>query len=177
MSDEITDQDIQDMQRKRSVILSPGHNPPKMVDRQLPTQEARIHGYGGPGKKVQGAQGTNPWVAGSMTIGSNKIFNLTLAKMQSSSANVWFKLRHSRSGSGATIAGGTLDEWYLQNAGRQIDVGDIDTPLRSFKGPGTLFLYGFGAGSLSGTTSNRTHKTLGTRGQDYYSALIRGYIN
>jgi len=166
----------QDMARYRPVAVSPGHNPPRMVDKVLPTYETVMQGFGGPGKQFPRTQGTNPWIAGSVTIGTNRVFNITLAKMQSSSPNVWFKLRHNHSGSNAQAPGGTLDEWHLAAPGRVLDVGDTDTPLRSIRTSGTLFLYGFGAGSVSGTSSNRVHKALGTRGQDRYSALVRGYV-
>lgn len=166
----------QDMQRYRPTFLSPGHNPPRYVDKVIPTFETTIHADGGPGKQFPRAQGTNPWIAGSFTLGTNRVWNIVLAKMQASSPNVWFKLRHNHSGTNATAPGGTLDEWFLSAAGRQVDVGETETPLRSIRSSGTLFLYGFGAGSVSGTTTNRVHKTLGTRAVDRFSAMVRGYV-
>lgn len=164
------------MTRQRNVVLSKGHNPPRYVDREIPTFEQGIFADGGPGKVFVGAQGSNPWILGSMYIGSNHVFNILQTKFQSGSPNVWFKLRLNRSGSSATQQGGTIDSWFLQQPGRQLDVGDVDTPLRSIRGPGTLFLYGFGGGSVSGTTSNRIHKTLGTQANLRYSGLIRGHV-
>jgi len=163
--------------RKREQLLSEGHNPPRFVDRRLPTYETGVFADGGPAK-VGGPrqQGTNPWILGSFTLGSNKIWMMDQYKFQTSSPNVWFKLRHGHSGT-ASVPGGTLDSWHMTARGALGDrSGNSESPLHAVRGPGTIFLYGFGAGSVSGTSSNRVHRALGTRGVDRFSGLVRGYV-
>lgn len=162
--------------RTRQGLLSKGHNPPRYVDRELPTYETRIFADGGPGKLHPGALGSNPWILGSLTIGSGNIWNITFVEFTAGSPNAYFKLRHNRSGTNASNPGGTLETWYLAARGRLSERSAADSPLRSVRGPGTYFLYGFGAGSVAGTTSNRVHRALGSRAVDRFSGLIRGYV-
>lgn len=164
----------EDMVRRRNALLSRGHSPPRFVDEEIPTLEKSIFAEGGPSKVSPGAQGSNPWILGSATIGTNHFWNLLEAKFAAGSPNVWFKLRHNHSGS-SNPRGGTMDAWHLASRGETSAVGDHKTPLRSIPA-GTVFLYGFGAGSVSGTTSNRVHRTLGTRAVDRFSGLLRGWV-
>lgn len=169
------DDPVDQLSRNRQQLLSEGHNPPKFVDRRLPTFDVGIYADGGPGKTVLRARGTNPWTLGSITIGSNKILCIDYMHFEAASPNMWFKLRHNHSGS-AAIPGGTIDSYYLGARGGVTSIGGPDQPLLAVRGPGTLFLYAMGAGSVSGTSSNLVHKALGTRGVDRYAGKVRGWI-
>lgn len=168
--------------RVREQYYSPGHQPPVYKDKVIPTLEARIYADGGPGKLHPGAQGTNPWILGSMTIGSNKVWNIDLVELETSTPNVWYKLRHSHSGSASPTSsapgnhpGGTLASWHLAARGALNRQGDAMNPIRSIR-QGTVFVYGFGAGSVAGTTSNRVHRAIGIAATDRFSGLVKGHI-
>jgi hypothetical protein len=177
------DQPSEDLQRRREVVLSPGHDPPRYVDKQIPTLEAVIHADGGPGKVSPGAMGTNPWIVGSMTIGTNHIWNIDLIQLETSTPNIWVKVRHNHSGTAAPSAaapynykGGTLGEWLLASRGGREIVGRPDAPIRSIRG-GTVFIYGFGAGSVAGTSSNRVHRAMSIQGADRTGVTVKGHID
>lgn len=162
-----------DTVRTRRQVLSPGHNPPKFVDEVLPTFEQEIHGIGGPGRTFPRAAGTHPWIAGSLTIGSNKVFNVTHIHLESSTPNVWFLLRHNHSGT-AAIPGGTIQAFRMQSAGFRDIVGRADSPIRSIRGPGTVYVYGFGRrNALTGSTP---YAALGTNLAHSHAATVRGYV-
>lgn len=167
--------DAQDhgVRRSRGMRFSAGHNPPKMVDSQLATRERSIVGIGGPGKPFPRTQGTHPWIAGSFTIGSNKVWQLEKAHFEIGSPNCWFLLRHSHSGT-AAIPGGTIDAWRFNATGRTDILGDTDAPLRSVRGPGTVFLYGFGRRSAS--TGSTPYLQLGSSPTIAFAAVLRGHI-
>lgn len=164
----------EDFTRQRRVRYSPGHNPPRSVPDTLPTLEQSITGYGGPGRTNPRTQGTHPWIAGSFTIGSNHVWNISLIDLKSSSPNVWFMLRHNHSGT-ASLPGGTIDKWHLPAAGhRTIGPTGPNTPIRSIRGPGTITVLGFGARrALTGSTP---YRALGTNTGHEYGATIRGDI-
>lgn len=162
--------------RQRETLLSKGHNPPRLVDKEIPTYESRIYADGGPAKApTPGAQGTNPWILGSMTIGSGNVWNMTYYQFTAGSPNASFKLRHNHSGTNATNPGGTLQTWHLAARGVLERESHADSPMRSIRS-GTLFLYGFGGGSVAGTSSNRVHRALSIAAGDRFSGLVRGYV-
>lgn len=163
-----------DLQRRRRVLLSQGHMPPRFIDDYAPTYHTGIHGDGGPSKVGPRSAGTNPWIAGSFTIGSGNVWLLREADFHSSTPNVWFKLRHNHSGTNATNPGGTIRSWHLPTRG-DLNRNGEQRGLLSLRS-GTVFLYGFGAGSVSGTSSNRVHRALGTRAVDRVSAYVGGVI-
>lgn len=172
--------DSPDGARLRAGAPSPGHNPPRILDRALPTLRPGINGDGSPAKTAPRTQGTNPWILGSMTIGSQHIYALDWYKFETSSPNVWFKLRHNHAGNlaGSTPSnqpGGTLMTWHLAARGARENHAGRDAAFIAVPA-GTVFLYGFGAGSVSGTSSNLVHRALGTRGVDRFSGHVRGQL-
>lgn len=169
--------------KTRPQLYSPGHDPPKYVDHVIPTLETRLYADGGPGKRFPGAQGTNPWILGTMTVGTNRVFNIDLVHLETSSPNVWFKVRHNHSGSAAPTAGapynhkgGTLDSWHLAARGGREIVGRPQAPILSIRS-GTVSFYAFGAGSAAtsgGTT--QIHKALSAVAAERFSGKLKGHI-
>lgn len=169
--------DSGDTRRVRRLLLSKGHNPPRYVDDELPTLPVGIFGDGGPAKPFPRSQGTNPWIAGSFTIGTNRIFVMDQYDFNTGSPNVWWKLRHNHSGTNASVPGGTIWAKHQPARGNLSGEDSSGKGILRIRGPGTISLYGFGAGSFGiGTTSNLVHRAMGTRGTDRYSGQIRGYI-
>lgn len=163
-----------DFNRQRQTEYSPGHDPPRYVDRSLPSLPVRIFADGGPAKTSFGAQGTNPWILGSFTIGSGKVFEAHTVDFHSGSPNVWFAVRNNHPGSNTRLPGGTIRKFHLPSR------GDLVRQDRNgifwIRGPGTISLYGFGAGSVGGTSSNRVHRALSIAGGDRFSGLLEGHI-
>lgn len=159
--------------RERKVLLSKGHNPPRFIDEEIPTYESTIYADGGPGiPPTPGAQGSNPWILGSLTIGSGNIYNITYYRFDAGSPNVFFKLRHNHSGTNAANPGGTKQTWHLPTRGFVENQAEKNTPLRSIRGPGTLFLYGFGPGS----SNLAQHRGLTGGANARWAGLVRGYM-
>lgn len=158
--------------RVREAVRSDGHPTPRFMDRSIPSWERRIFAEGGPGKTFPGASGTNPWTLGTLMIGSGQVFELTYFRFQTGSANAFFKLRHSNSGSNSANPGGTLQSWHLPSVGLQEAAVEPESPIRSIRGPGTLSLLGFGAGS-----SGANHRALPTTAATRFSGLVRGYVH
>lgn len=159
--------------RERGQRLSKGHNPPRYVDKELPTFEDDITAIGGPGKDgPESGQGSHPWVLGSKTIGTGEIWQIDLVEFDANSAPAWFVLRHNRSGSHQG-QGGTLEAWLMQNAGDRVIVGDeSEAPVASIREPGTVELLGFGARSRA--TGANPYGTIGTRPTDNFKGRLRG---
>lgn len=162
-----------ELERTRRVRLSKGHNPPTYVDDELPTYESTLFGMGGPGKTFPRTQGTRPWLAGSMTIGSNHVLNVFAAHFNTSTPNVWFLLRHSRSGSNAANPGGTIAAWHLAARGQLDIVSEKDSPLMSIRA-GTVTLYGVGGRRVA--TGSMPFSSLPSSGSEMVSAKLRGYV-
>lgn len=161
-----------DMVRTRKVLFSRGRSPMGFIDDELPTLPVIIYGVGGPGKAPSGPRvggGTNPWNAGSFTIGTNHQYVLRLVDLSTSTPNVWVFLRHNHSGTSA-IPGGTVAGWHMPARGDLSRVGG-DKGLLVIRGGGTITALVFGAGSTA-----TTYRAVGTSRADRVSVRLEGHI-
>lgn len=174
MANNQQDENNQGIVRYRPMLRSDGHNPPRLVDKPLPTLEQLIFAEGGPGRGGAG-EGSLPWILGSIPLGSGDVLNLTFIHMETNTPNVWFKIRHNHSGTAAMDPrGGTMDSFHLAAKGGRSFISDPESPVRSFRGPGTLTFEAFGP--RNAVTGAVPHGSLGTRAQDAFVGELKGYI-
>jgi hypothetical protein len=139
----------------RKQFLDRSKNPPEFVDDKIPTEPVRIFKQGRPS-----SLGT--WLIGSYYVGSNQVLQITFEDFNTNSANVYWRLYHSRDG--------TLDIPYLESAGQETRIGALTSPLESV-GPGTFRVDLLGPGSPDGNFAG-----AGSQGVNVFSAKILGYI-
>lgn len=159
--------------RRRPALLSKGHEVPKYVDDEIPTFETRIEAEGGPGGDE--GQGTNPWIAGSLTIGSGKVWAIDRIALDSSSPNVWYKFTHNHPGT-ATVPGGTLESIFVGSGGHLEIQGRRNDPVLAIRGPGTVQVEVFGARQNRSRSDGTLHEALGTNPGDLWAVLAKGRI-
>ena len=123
----------------RTQRLRKGGDTPEFIDEQIPTAPVIVRG--GPGRGIATNGVGSPWLIGSKTlIGSPRdfMFQLTKMRLTTSTPNVYFAVIHSRDG--------TIDTPFLPSKGDDLTVGDINSPIMSFR-PGTIKILALGPGS------------------------------